>query len=336
MIKISIIVPVYNAEMYIKRCVDSLVKQTLKDIEIILVDDGSTDDSSLICDNLAEEDDRIVVLHKRNGGPGDARNVGISNARGEYIGFVDADDWVTKDMYEYLYYQAVENSVDICSGKFALVSNDKQAIPNLDGKVCVYRGIEKLRVYLEIGMKNRVSEYSSCTKIYKRELFDFIKFPTNQRYEDQGTNFLLIEKANAYAICNKNIYFYFLSQDSRTRNLCAKKDFDLISVGKLIAKKTHGTELENLGYCVYGRTFYSLLLRCLLYGMDDTIVNKQATIFMLHKKVKKYFPYLIKSELPFSRKIVLIFLQLNPRLLILCSSMLKKLDKNNIRTEKKL
>ena len=100
---ISVIIPVYNVESYLKRCVDSVRQQTYIDLEIILVDDGSTDDSGKLCDNLAAEDNRIRVIHKENGGASSARNTGIDNAKGEYIGFVDSDDIVSEDLYMHLF-----------------------------------------------------------------------------------------------------------------------------------------------------------------------------------------------------------------------------------------
>jgi glycosyltransferase involved in cell wall biosynthesis len=110
---ISIIVPIYNIAEYASECIQSLINQTYKNIEIILVDDGSTDHSPAICDEFAEQDERIKVIHKRNGGLSDARNAGLDVATGEYIGFVDGDDWVDEDMYETLYHLIYEHQADI-------------------------------------------------------------------------------------------------------------------------------------------------------------------------------------------------------------------------------
>ena len=110
MILVSIIVPVYNVEKYLERCIDSLVNQTLKDIEIILVDDGSTDDSGNICDKYAKKDKRIKVIHKENGGLSDARNIGLSIANGRYLQFVDSDDFIHKQMIEILYNTIINNN----------------------------------------------------------------------------------------------------------------------------------------------------------------------------------------------------------------------------------
>lgn len=119
----SIVVPVYNAQLYLKKCIESLINQTLKDIEIILVNDGSSDNSLSICFDYAKMDKRIVVIDKLNGGVSSARNTGIQVARGEYIGFVDADDWVEAEMYEAMYYQMQNDQSDVCLCNFAEEKN---------------------------------------------------------------------------------------------------------------------------------------------------------------------------------------------------------------------
>lgn len=111
--KISIVIPIYNAEKYVEKCVNSLRKQTLTDIQIILVDDGSKDTSAALCDNLSKQDSRIFVIHKKNGGVSSARNLGIQSAQGEYLGFIDADDWVDPYMFETLYFMAKQNEADV-------------------------------------------------------------------------------------------------------------------------------------------------------------------------------------------------------------------------------
>lgn len=111
--KISVIVPVYNVAPYLKKCVDSIINQTFTDIEIILVDDGSTDESGTICDQYAQKDSRVKVIHKPNGGLSDARNSGLEVCSGEYIGFVDSDDWISPDMYETLIHFAVKEDLDV-------------------------------------------------------------------------------------------------------------------------------------------------------------------------------------------------------------------------------
>ena len=118
--EISIIVPIYNVEQYLKRCVDSILAQTFKDFELILVDDGSPDSCPFICDEYARIDSRIKVIHKANGGLSDARNAGLEMAMGNYIAFVDSDDWIASDTYEYLYELIKKNKADVVSGSYVL------------------------------------------------------------------------------------------------------------------------------------------------------------------------------------------------------------------------
>lgn len=127
---ISIIVPVYNVEKYLNRCLDSILNQTFTDFELILVDDGSTDNSGIICDEYKTKDNRIKVIHKENGGLSSARNAGLDIARGRYIGFVDSDDFISKDMYQILYNEAEKNKADMIMCEFKKVDKNYEAINN--------------------------------------------------------------------------------------------------------------------------------------------------------------------------------------------------------------
>ncbi len=128
--KLSIIVPVYNVEKYLHKCVDSILSQTLTDFECILVDDGSTDNSSVICDEYAAKDPRIVVIHKQNGGLSSARNTGLDISQGDYIGFVDSDDWIEPEMYMYMYTYANDNSCDMMCCQCRRVNNYQSPPPD--------------------------------------------------------------------------------------------------------------------------------------------------------------------------------------------------------------
>lgn len=123
---ISVIIPVYNVEEYLERCVNSVLKQTYNDLEIILVDDGSTDNSGKICDELKNKDDRIIVIHKENQGLSASRNIGIEKATGEYITFVDSDDYILEDMYETLYKNLIRNDADISMCKYQYVKEQQK------------------------------------------------------------------------------------------------------------------------------------------------------------------------------------------------------------------
>lgn len=166
---ISVIVPVYNTKEYLERCVNSLLKQTYQDMEIILVDDGSTDGSGEICDRFAEQDRRVRVLHKENGGSSSARNLGIENAEGDYIGFVDSDDYVDADMYERLYAAVYEHHVKAAQIGRDEIDPDGNILPDIcippERSQCI--APEK---FMEELLMHR-GDCSFCTKLISREMF---------------------------------------------------------------------------------------------------------------------------------------------------------------------
>lgn len=190
---ISIIVPVYNVEKYLNKCVESILAQTYDNLEIILVDDGSPDNCGNICDKYAKKDSRIVVLHKTNGGLSDARNKGINIAKGKYIGFVDSDDYIEKDMFEILYNLCKENNADISMISYKEIENEIIINENskYTNKIFEYNNIEAIKELL----KDEIVKNYAWNKLYKKELFDKIEYPINMAYEDVGTTYKLFEKA---------------------------------------------------------------------------------------------------------------------------------------------
>ena len=161
---ISIIIPVYKVEKYLEKCIKSVLDQTYKNLQIILVDDGSPDNCGNICDDYARVDNRIEVIHKANGGLSDARNVGLKAARGEYIGFVDSDDYVSNEMFENLYNTLISNDVDVAICNFYIVIDDKNIIKNADNGVEIYN---KLEILKEILLDKKIQSYA-WNKLYKR------------------------------------------------------------------------------------------------------------------------------------------------------------------------
>ena len=169
--KISIIVPVYNVEKYLNRCIDSILNQTLEDIELILVDDGSKDGSGQICDEYAVKDCRVRVFHIENGGPAKARNLGIIHAIGEYIGFVDSDDYIESSMYERLYSRAMINNSDVVMCGYNIVTEDSviHKILNYNSEYSNQDIIKENLIYAYYTDKHD-GLYSLCNKIFKRSL----------------------------------------------------------------------------------------------------------------------------------------------------------------------
>ena len=218
---ISIIVPVYNVEKYIRKCVSTLITQTYSDIEIILVDDGSTDASGDICDELASIDKRIRVIHKENGGLSDARNTGIANARGEYIGFVDSDDYVHSSMYETLWKNIENEKADIAYCDFYWIDETEIIQESLgDSKMQVFEGTDILeRIY-----KLNLPTVIAWNKLYRKSLFDSVKFPRGKVHEDEAVIHRLLYLCKKIVYINEKLYYYVKRKGSIT---------DVINITKL-------------------------------------------------------------------------------------------------------
>lgn len=199
---ISVIVPVYNVQEYLVQCVESLVHQTYNNIEILLVDDGSTDDSGLICDKYADEYENIYVYHKTNGGLSSARNYGIDKANGEYLSFIDSDDFVDTDLYRILINAINDNSADVVIFGFCnYYSKEKIVKMNLkENSITTYYGLDaNLRLY---------TDFSSCNKLYRKGVFDNIRFPEGKLYEDARTTYRIAEIINSLIVIPEYIYYY--------------------------------------------------------------------------------------------------------------------------------
>ncbi|MBQ7923523.1 MAG: glycosyltransferase family 2 protein [Clostridia bacterium] len=212
---ISVIVPVYKVEPYLRRCVDSIIKQTYTNLEIILVDDGSPDMCGMICDEIAEKDDRIKVIHKKNGGLSDARNAGIEIATGEWLSFIDSDDWIEPTMYEKLIHNANKHSAQISIGG---VFDEAMTI---DGIVVIKTTADKGN---SIEIRNKVNAiehflsnaWSAWDKIYRREIFEGVRYPVGEINEDEAIALYLLEKCERVVYTNEPFYHYIRRPESIT------------------------------------------------------------------------------------------------------------------------
>lgn len=220
---ISIIVPVYNVEEYLEKCVESIINQTYKNIEIILVDDGATDNSGKICDELGKRDNRIKVIHKVNGGLSDARNAGLKIAKGEYIGFVDSDDYIAEDMFETLYNLNKKYNSEISIVSFYEIYKGK-VIGVRDSKNL--EELTKIEAIRELLIDTNIQSYA-WNKLFKKELFEGLEFPTNKNFEDIATTLLLFEKANKVVLLEDPKYYYVRRDNSiiGVRNYKTYKDY---------------------------------------------------------------------------------------------------------------
>lgn len=207
--KVSVIVPVYNVEPYLRKCLDSILAQTYQNLEIILVDDGSTDKSGTICDEYAGRDDRIHVIHKENGGVSSARNAGLTAADGEYIGWVDADDWIEPDMYAYLLSCILRYGADI-----AICSRKEEY-----RKRSVFRGWDEERMLnkeeaLGLLLENDVLQNFLWDKLWRRDLYRGIVFPEGRTFEDIAVMHRLFERAEGVICLPEAKYHYFQREGS--------------------------------------------------------------------------------------------------------------------------
>ena len=212
---ISIIVPVYNVESYIKRCIDSILKQTYKEIEIILVDDGSTDGSGKICRIYSEQYENVKVLTKPNGGLAEARNSGLAVATGKYVGFIDSDDWVEPNMYEQLINLIEQKNCKIAMCKMTIHNGDKE-IKDINLLKCNNVSMNSLQV-IDVLLEGKI-EPSVCNKLFLRELFKDISFPIGKISEDWFVIYKLLYEAQKIAYTFDTAYYYFVNQNSITRS----------------------------------------------------------------------------------------------------------------------
>lgn len=203
--KISVIVPVYKVESYLDKCISSIVNQTYANLEIILVDDGSPDNCPAMCDAWAEKDSRIRVIHKPNGGLSDARNAGIVVATGELMAFVDSDDWIAPDMYEYLYQRLTEDNSDIAACGVQMVREDKTQSRMLtqEGN-CVLNQEEAMRAIIEESWLKQPVWY----KLYKTDLIRDILFPMGKCHEDVFWSYQAVGSAKKVSVSDHVGYYY--------------------------------------------------------------------------------------------------------------------------------
>lgn len=213
-INLSIIIPVYNVEAYINECLESILSQQLPHSEIIIVDDGSTDSSGVICDKYALEHEHIKVFHQKNQGVSAARNLGLSKSKGNYLTFIDPDDFISRDTYN-LNLNILLANKDIDILQYPIVRYSSQAIEKYN---IIEQTIENKEELLGIWWRGDIISFSMCNKIFKKELFEDITFSEGKLSEDTELVSILYKKVNKFFISNKGIYYYRVREDSQTYN----------------------------------------------------------------------------------------------------------------------
>ena len=224
---ISVIVPVYNVAQYLEKSIASIQQQTYKNLEIILVDDGATDESGRLCEQIAEQDERVLVYHKENEGLSQARNDGLKQAHGDYVIFIDSDDYIHSEMIASLYQQLVKEDADVSScGVMNVYANSESPQTENQDDYFVCDTETFLREYL-IGEK---IPGTICNKLIKKEIAAQLTFPKGLIYEDAYYHFDLIKVAKKYVVNTKPYYYYFHRGDSITTKPYAEKDLAYIDI----------------------------------------------------------------------------------------------------------
>lgn len=261
--KVSVIVPIYNVEKYLARCLESLINQTLEDIEIICVNDGSTDNSADILAKFAEKDERIKIITQVNSGLSEARNAGISASTGKFIAFLDSDDFVDLDFYEALYNSAIKNNCDIACGNIIRENNKKKRKPFINyDKECIASSVKDKYVL------TKVPEHCYVwNKIYRREnlINSGVRFIRGITYEDMPFTADVLEKLGNLVCVPKVFYHYWINDESIVKTPTDKNRADKLFVKKYVVEKCrkYNLKLREKDNLICKREYYLFGLKVL-------------------------------------------------------------------------
>lgn len=226
---ISVVIPIYNVEQYLNACIDSVVNQTYSNLEIILVEDGSPDNCPEICDEYAKLDNRIKVIHQKNGGLSAARNAGIDFAHGVFLTFIDSDDFVTSNYVELLYKGIVEFEADISIASFCtFTKEDELKIQSNESPFAEKTKEECFKRYGAFNAELSMPFISACNKLYKRDLFSSIRFPIGKLYEDAFSTYKLLDNAKKIVFTSTYLYFYRLNPQSILGQSFKEKHLEMV------------------------------------------------------------------------------------------------------------
>jgi len=291
---ISIIVPIYKVEPYLRKCVESILAQSYTNIEVILVDDGSPDDCPKICDEYRAKDSRVVVIHQDNGGVSAARNAGLDAAKGEYIGFVDGDDWIEPDMYEVLFHVITASGADIAASYDCI---DDYAPPKMnEDQYVVFSSGEAMANLLD----NRNDFISVWGKLYTKEVIKNIRFiPTVAVGEDVVFETEAIIKSQKVSFIDYQSYHYFVHNDSAAHMLGSKTLTILMSIDSVIGL-IKDFDVELYAYAENHILFFDVYLAKRLE--DNGTLTKDAYIKIV-THIRKYQSKKSWNLLPFRKKI---------------------------------
>lgn len=308
---ISIILPIYNIEKYLSKCMESVLRQSYKNLEIIMVDDGSQDMCGQICEKYAKQDSRVVVLHKTNGGLSDARNFGIEYSRGDFITCIDPDDYVDVDYIDYLYMLLKKHKckMSICQHR---VHYDNGFIKDFGD---IGEDVISAEKCLERMLYHDVIDTSAWGKLYKRDLFENVKYPKGKLFEDIGTTYALIMQCDRIAIGYESKYNYIFHNNSIVNSSFKPNKFDLMEMTDKMAKDVLKV-YPNLEDAILRRRVYSRIstLNQMLNVKDFEMERKNIISF-----IKKNGVIVRKNpKTPKRDKVALLLLNINYKLYKFC------------------
>ncbi|SDI03143.1 Glycosyltransferase involved in cell wall bisynthesis [Pseudobutyrivibrio sp. 49] len=271
--QVSIVVPIYNVQDYLAKCLESISSQTYKNIQVIMVDDGSTDSSGNIAESFSQKDSRFLYIHQQNGGLSAARNTGIKAATGQYIAVVDSDDWVEPDYIEELLKVSMETDADITVCGLIKESSTPQEISIKDNKV--YSRTSAMNILSNIFTEDYLVINVAWNKLYKKKLFDKVSYPTGKLHEDEYIIHRLIDESRLICTTPKALYHYRIRDDSITgaKQAANIKHFDIIEAHK-----------DRVKFCK--RQIYGGFYRLIVYSLFEEIIWLMPTYD--HSSFKKY------------------------------------------------
>lgn len=258
--KLTVAVPVYNVQKYLRRCIDSLIKNKIDDYEILLVDDGSTDESGIICDEYASKYNYIRVIHQQNKGLAEVRNICIQYAKGEFISFIDSDDFLGENCYSHLLKIMQETDADImCYGVIDLYEGYEKIISKVNECEEVIVTLSAKEAVEEMLLPKHV-DVITCNKIIRKSLYDGILYPSGKLYEDMFTNYKVIAKATKVVSTNYRYYYYYHRNGSIGRMTYNPKIMDLAKATNEVfrfGKEFCGQNIDNL---IVGKLFWYIVV----------------------------------------------------------------------------
>ena len=305
---ISVIVPIYNTQKYLRRCVDSIIAQTYKNLEIILVDDGCSDGCPLICDEYARKDGRVKVVHKKNGGLSSARNAGLDAATGEYIGFVDSDDYISESMYESLYNALVSRDGSISNLMSVRVFSDGTTFPS---KVphTTSEDIDGERYYEELLLHK--GDVSVCSKLFPAKMFDGKRFSEGTLNEDLLFMFSLSDEIKKINFVGEIGYYYFVREGSIS-NSYGKSICDMVDNSLTVKNFVH----DKMPTLVKQADRFALFQHmCYILAVPKNLANKRNELYVRALKYlrKNAIKNIFNKYLSLRDKTIILSLAVCPR-----------------------